>query len=116
MFEFFRNMGQMAGLMRNLPKIQEEMAKMQASLGQITAEGDAGAGMVKAKVNGKLELVGLTVSDEAMKLQDREMLEDLVRGAVNQALNKAREAIGAETAKVGASLGLPPGFKLPGVG
>jgi DNA-binding YbaB/EbfC family protein len=116
MFEFFRNIGNMASLMRNLPKLQEEMAKMQASLAQITAEGDAGAGMVKVKANGKLEVTALTISDEAMKLQDREMLEDLVRGAVNQALNKAREAVGAETAKVGAAMGLPPGMKLPGMG
>lgn len=116
MFEFFRNMSQMAGLMRNLPKIQEEMARMQANLGQIVAEGDAGAGMVKARVNGKLELTALTISEDAMKTADREMLEDLVRGAVNQALNKAREAVGAETARMGASLGLPAGMKIPGVG
>jgi DNA-binding YbaB/EbfC family protein len=116
MFEFFRNIGQMAGLMRNLPKIQEEMAKMQAALGQISAEGDAGAGMVKAKVNGKMELIALTISEDAMKTADREMLEDLVRGAVNQALTKAREAVGAETARVGASLGLPAGIKMPGMG
>lgn len=116
MFEMFRNMGQMASLMSNLPKIQEEMAKMQANLALITADGDAGAGMVKARANGKLEIISLTISDEAMKFQDREMLEDLVRGAINQALSKAREAIAAETARLGASLGLPPGFNLPGMG
>jgi DNA-binding YbaB/EbfC family protein len=116
MFEFFRNMSQMAGLMRNLPKIQEEMARLQANLAQITAEGDAGAGMVKARANGKLEVTGLTICDEALQSGDREMLEDLVRAAVNQALNKAREAVGAETARMGASLGLPAGMKLPGMG
>ena len=116
MFDFLRNMGQMASVLRNLPRLQEEMSQMQARLSQVVAEGDAGAGMVKAKANGKMELIGLAISDEAMKFQDREMLEDLVRGAVNQALNKAREAVAAETAKMGASLGLPAGFQLPGQG
>lgn len=87
---------------------------MQERLGQIVAEGDAGAGMVKAKATGKLEIVGLAISDEAMKLNDKEMLEDLVRGAVNAALNKAREKVAEETGKLGASLGLPAGFKMPG--
>lgn len=116
MFEWFRNMGNLASLMGNAGKIQEEMSKLQAAIAQITAEGDAGAGMVKAKVSGKLEVLALKLSDEAMKLQDREMLEDLVRGAINQALNKAREAVAAETAKMSATLGLPAGFKLPGMG
>ena len=116
MFEMFKNMVAMAGLLRNLPKIQEQMAQMQARLAQIVVEGDAGAGMVKAKANAKMELVGLTISDEAMKLADREMLEDLVKGAVNQAFAKAREAMAEESGKLGESLGLPPGIKVPGLG
>jgi DNA-binding YbaB/EbfC family protein len=116
MFEWFRNLGSMASLMGNVGKIQEEMAKLQAALAQITVEGDAGAGMVKVKANGKLEVQSVRISDEAMKLQDREMLEDLVRGAINQAMSKAREAAAAETAKMGVALGLPAGFKLPGMG
>ncbi|MBY0229190.1 MAG: YbaB/EbfC family nucleoid-associated protein [Gemmataceae bacterium] len=116
MFEFFRNIGRMTSLLRDMPRLQEEMAQMQAKLGQLVAEGDAGAGMVKAKVNGKMELMSLAISDEAFKMGDKEMLQELVRGAVNQAIGKAREAVAAETAKVGASLGLPPGFKMPGQG
>src|SRR3954471_2840316 len=100
MFEMFKGMGQMAGLLGKLPKIQEEMAKLRDRLDQISAEGDAGAGMVKAKVNGKGDLVGLKISDEAMKFNDREMLEDLVRSAVNQAITKARELATEETGKV----------------
>jgi DNA-binding YbaB/EbfC family protein len=116
MFDMFKNMGAMAGLLSNLPKIQERMKEMQSRLAQIVVEGDAGAGMVKAKANGRMELVGLTISDEAMKLNDREMLEDLVKGAVNHALTKAREAMAEETGKLGESLGLPPGIKIPGMG
>jgi len=114
MFEMFKNMGQMAGLLGKMGKIQEEMAKLKGRLDEISAEGDAGAGMVKAKVNGKGDLVGLKISDEVMKLNDREMLEDLVRSAVNQAITKARELAAEETGKVASGLGLPPGMGLPG--
>jgi len=116
MFDLFRNMGQMAGLMRNLPKIQEEMGKMQERLGQITAEGDAGAGMVKVKVNGRLEVLSVVLTEDAMKGGDREMLETLIKVAANQALAKAREAVGVETQNMAATLGLPQGMKLPGMG
>src|SRR5437879_4603330 len=93
MFEMFKNLGALPGLMRNMGRMQEEAAKMQQRLAASVVEGDAGAGMVKAKANGKLELLGVTISEEAMKLQDREMLEDLIRAAVNQAFAKAREAM-----------------------
>lgn len=116
MFDMFKNMGAMAGLLGKLPKIQEEMQQMQARLAQIVVEGDAGAGMVKARASGKLELLGITISEEAMRLNDREMLEDLVKGAVSQAFAKAREAAAVEAGKMGESLGLPAGLKLPGLG
>jgi DNA-binding YbaB/EbfC family protein len=116
MFDMFKNMGAMAGLLSNLPRIQEQMQALQARLGQISVEGDAGAGMVRARVNGRFEVLGVTLSDEALKLNDREMLEDLIRSAVNQAMNKAREAIAVETGKMSETLGLPPGLKLPGIG
>ncbi|MFO0881021.1 MAG: YbaB/EbfC family nucleoid-associated protein [Gemmataceae bacterium] len=116
MFDMFKGMGQLAGLMRNLPKLQEEMAQMQERLAQVSAEGDAGAGMVKVKVNGKFDLISCTLSDEALKLNDREMLEDLIKAAVNQAMARAREAIQQETARLASGLGLPPGLQLPGLG
>jgi nucleoid-associated protein EbfC len=116
MFDMFKGMGQLAGLMKNLPKIQEEMAQMQERLAQVSAEGDAGAGMVKVKVNGKFDMVSCVLSDEALKLNDREMLQDLIKAATNQAVAKARDALQEETGKMAGNLGLPPGFKLPGMG
>jgi DNA-binding YbaB/EbfC family protein len=109
----FEKLGQIASLMKNLPKMQEEMAKMQAALGKILVEGDAGGGMVKAKVNGHMEVVACTISEDAMK--DRELLEDLTRAAINQAIQKAKQAVAEETSKMAGSmgLGLPPGFQLP---
>src|SRR5215213_6798146 len=107
MFDMFKNMGQLAGLMRNLPNIQKEMARMKERIGLITAEGDAGAGMVKVRFNGKMELLSVTLSDEALKGDDREMLETLIKAAVNQAIVKVQEAVAAETQSMAANLGLP---------
>jgi hypothetical protein len=112
----FDKLGQLAGLMRNLPKIQEEVGKFQQRIGQLVASGDAGAGMVTVTVNGRMEVLRCLLSDEVMKLNDREMLEDLIRAATNQALDKARELVQEETGKMAAGLGLPPGMGLPGLG
>jgi nucleoid-associated protein EbfC len=112
----FKEIGQIAGLMKNLPKMREEMSKLQERLGQIVAEGDAGAGMVRATVNGHLEVQKLTLSDEAVKMNDKEMLEDLIASAINHALKKARQLVAEETSKMATGLGLPPGLNLPGLG
>ncbi len=110
----FKELGQMMGLMKQLPKIKEEMERLQQRLAQVSAEGDAGAGMVKVRVNGKNEVVSCAISDEA-KAGDREVLEEMVRGAVNQALAKVRILAAEETQKMAASLGMPPGMDLPGL-
>jgi DNA-binding YbaB/EbfC family protein len=107
--------GQLAGLMNNLPKIKEEMDRLQQRLGQLVADGAAGGGMVKARVNGRLEVLSCVLTEEAMRQGDREMLEDLITAAVNQALQKARQLVAEETAKLATGLGLPPGMKLPGL-
>jgi len=115
MFDMFKGLGQFASVMRQLPKIKEEMDRLQERLGRITAEGDAGAGMVKVRVNGRLEVLGFTLSDEAMRGNDREMLEDLLKAATNQALEKARQQVAEETGKMASGLGLAPGMNLPGM-
>jgi DNA-binding YbaB/EbfC family protein len=111
----FKEMGQIAGLMGQMPRIREEMEKLQQRLPQLSAEGDAGAGMVKVRVNGRLDVTACQISDEIMKSGDREMLEDLIRGATNQAIAKVRQQIAEETAKMASSIGLPPGMGIPGV-
>ncbi len=111
----FKEIGQMMGLMKNLPKIREEMGKLHERLGQVSAEGDAGAGMVKARCNGHLEVQAVTLSDEAARLNDKEMLEDLITAAVNQALKKARQLVAEETGKMASGLGMPQGMNLPGM-
>ena len=112
----FKELGQIASLMKQLPKIKEGVERFQQSLGQITAEGDAGAGMVKVRINGRMEVLSCAISEECMKLNDREMLEDMIRAATNQALQKARVMVADETSKMATGLGLPPGMALPGMG
>jgi DNA-binding YbaB/EbfC family protein len=111
----FGQLGQFASLMKNLPKIREEMDKFRAKLGTLTAEADAGGGMVKVKINGNMEVLRCQISDDLWKLNDREMLEDLVRGATNQAIHKMQQLIAEETSKMASGLGLPAGMGLPGL-
>src|SRR5262245_50722315 len=115
MFKGLGQLGQFAGLLGQLPKIREEVDKLQQRLPQLVADGDAGGGMVRVRANGKMEIVACTLTDDALKLNDREMLEDLIRAAVNQALAKARQQVAEETSKMAAGLGLPPGLGLPGL-
>jgi nucleoid-associated protein EbfC len=113
--DFLNNLGQFASLMKQLPRIREEMERMQQRLGQLTADGDAGGGMVRVRVNGRMEVLACQLSDEAMQLGDREMLQDLIRAATNQALARARQLAAEEAGKMAQGLGVPPGLNLPGL-
>jgi DNA-binding YbaB/EbfC family protein len=112
-----KEMGQIANLMQQLPRIKEEMEKLQQRMGQLVAEGDAGAGMVKVRVNGRYEVLAVQLTDEAFKGNDREMLEDLVKAATNQAIARVRQLVADETTKMATGLGLPAGMgmNLPGM-
>ncbi|CAN5552864.1 YbaB/EbfC family nucleoid-associated protein [soil metagenome] len=115
-----KELSSMMSLLGNKSKIQDEMAKFQQAVGQLTAEGTAGAGYVTVKVNGQMSVLSVRISDEAMALNDHEMLEDLIVAATNQAFSRVRDLIASETSKMTASLGLPAGMLggmgLPGVG
>jgi len=110
-----KELGSLMSLMSNRGKLQEEAAKLQQFVAQLTAEGTAGAGMVTVRVSGKMEVLGIKIGEDAWKLNDREMLEDLIAAATNQALAKVREELATETAKMASNLGLPPGM-LGGMG
>ncbi len=109
----FEGLGNIASLFTQLPKIKAEMAQLKQRLEQIVVEGTAGGGMVRAGVSGTLELLECRLSDEAMNLGDKEMLEDLIRAGINQGMEKARQQAAEEARKVATSLGLPAGFNLP---
>ncbi len=115
----FNELGAMMKLMGNKNKIQEEVLKLQSFINNVSAEGKAGAGYVTVRVNGRMEILNVTISPEAMALNDREMLEDLIAAATNQALNKAKVVVAEETAKMATNVGLPAsmlGGGLPGLG
>src|SRR6476660_4442263 len=112
----FDKIGQMMGLLKNMPKLQAAMAEMQQKLGQISVEGNAGAGMVIVTANGRLEVTRCVISEEAMKLNDRDMLADLVTAAVTMAMAKAREEVAKASQSIAQDAGipLPPGM-MPGM-
>jgi nucleoid-associated protein EbfC len=111
-----KDLGQLVSLMTKLPsmdKIKEEAERMQQRLAEITAEGDAGAGMVKVRINGRMEILQCQISSEA--LADKEMLEDLIAAAVNQAIARVRQLTAEETGKMASNLGIPAGMNIPGL-
>jgi DNA-binding YbaB/EbfC family protein len=104
--------GQVAGLMQQAQKMQENMKRMQDELAATEVEGQSGAGMVKVTMSCKHD-VRRVVIDPSLVGDDKEMLEDLVAAAFNDALRRAEEVSQQKMASVTAGLPLPPGFKLP---
>lgn len=105
----------MAGMMKQIQKMQEKMQQVQEDLEHRTVVGEAGGGMVKATANGKQRLTGLSIEREVIVPDDREMLEDLILSAVNKALEESQRVAQEEMAKVTNGM-MPniPGLNLPG--
>jgi hypothetical protein len=104
--------GNIGNLLKQAQAVQENLQKAQAQVAQITATGEAGGGMVKVTVNGKHEAVRVQI-DPALLTEEREMLEDLVAAAINDATHKVGVAVSEKMAGAMAGLQLPPGMKLP---
>ncbi|MFN3781740.1 MAG: YbaB/EbfC family nucleoid-associated protein [Candidatus Kapaibacteriota bacterium] len=81
-------------------KFQEEMQQIQKESESKFYFGDSGAGLVTAKVSGKLEVVNINITKEAMELNDKSLLEDLIVGAINKALEKAKEEAARNLQKI----------------
>ncbi|MEM9058988.1 MAG: YbaB/EbfC family nucleoid-associated protein [Pseudomonadota bacterium] len=110
----FKGLGDMGKLMKQAQEMQAKMAEATEKMAEMTAEGSAGAGMVKATATGQGEVKSLTVDPSLLEsAEDKEVLEDLIVAAINDAIKQAREAGQAEMAKVTEGLPLPPGMKLP---
>ena len=104
--------GNIGQLMKQAQMMQENMRRMQESLATLEVEGQSGAGMVKVQMTCKHEVKRVTI-DPSLVGDDREMLEDLVAAAVNDAVNKADAASQQRMSSVMAGVNLPPGFKMP---
>lgn len=104
--------GQLAGLMQQAQKMQENMKRMQEQLGAIEVEGQSGAGMVKVVMSCKHDVKRVTI-DPSLVGDDKDMLEDLVAAAFNDAVRRVEATTQEKMASVTAGMPLPPGFKLP---
>ena len=100
-------------IMAMAQNVQAELQKAQASLDTIEVEGAAGGGLVKVRASAKGRIIGLSIDDSLIVPAEKQMLEDLVIAAFNDARAKADAASGAEMSKMSAGIPLPPGFKLP---
>lgn len=100
-------------IMRAAQSVQEQMQAAQAKLDSIEVEGMSGGGMVKVRASAKGRVIKVDIDPSLMREQDREMLEDLIAAAFNDARGKADVAAQAEMQRMSAALPLPPGFKLP---
>ena len=97
-------------------KIQQQMNDVQVTLDSLEVEGTAGGGLVKIRATAKGRILGVSIDDSLIVPEDKQMLEDLVTAALNDARAKADQAAEAEMQKAQSGMGLPPGFKLPGMG
>ncbi len=104
--------GQLAGLMKQAQAMQDNMKKMQDQLATIEVEGQAGAGMVKVIMTCKNDVKRVTI-DPSLLGEDKDMLEDLIAAAFNDAVRKAEATSNEKMSGMTAGLPLPPGFKLP---
>jgi hypothetical protein len=104
--------GQLAGLMKQAQQMQENLRKAQEELGSIEVEGQAGAGMVKVVMTCKHDVKRVSI-DPTLMGDDKEMLEDLIAAACNDASRRVEAATQEKMAGFSAGFNLPPGMKLP---
>jgi DNA-binding YbaB/EbfC family protein len=103
---------QLAGLMKQAQAMQENMKQAQDAIAAMEVEGQAGGGMVKVVMTGRHDVKRVTIAPSLLS-EDKDMLEDLVAAAMNDAVRKVEAASQAKMAGMTAGLPLPPGFKLP---
>ena len=99
--------GNMQQLARQAQKLQQQMTKVQEDLDAREFEASAGGGVVTAKVNGKKELLSLTIKPEAVDPEDVEMLQDTILAAVNEAMREAGETCEREMGKLTGGMSIP---------
>ncbi len=106
-------MTNLSDMMQKAQVMKQKMEEMQVKVLDMEVEGQAGAGMVKVVANGKGEIKKLDIDPSAIDPNDKELLEDLVIAAVNDAKSKGERMVAAETQKIMSDMGLPAGLDLP---
>ena len=103
--------GGLGGLMKQAQQMQDNMKRAQEELANVDVEGAAGGGMVKITMSCKNDVKRVAI--DASVMDDREMLEDLIAAAMNDAVRKAEAVSSAKMSGFTQGMGMPPGFKLP---
>jgi len=103
---------QLAGLMKQAQQMQDNMKRAQEELAQTEVEGQSGAGLVKITMTCRHDVKRVTIDDSLLG-EDKDMLEDLIAAAINDAVRRVETVSQEKLAGVAGGLGLPPGFKLP---
>ncbi|MEE4153114.1 MAG: YbaB/EbfC family nucleoid-associated protein [Erythrobacter sp.] len=106
----------MAAAQQAAETIQKQMNEMQAKLDSIEVEGTAGGGLVKVRASAKGRILGVQIDDSLMKPEEKNIVEDLVTAAFNDARDRADRVSAEQMKEMQGSMGLPPGFNLPGLG
>ena len=97
-------------LMKNFGNIQARIKELQGKLGDIKVTGFAGGDMVRVEMNGHFEVLSVSISEDAVSPEERDMLQDLVCAAMTDALSKIKEAVRLEMSSLTGGLPLPPGL------
>ncbi len=105
-------MTDIAGLMQQAKKMQEQMLKAQEELALMEVTGEAGAGLVKVTINGRHEVKNVDIDDSLLK-EEKEIIEDLIAAAMNAAVKNVADNNKNQLSGMASGLNLPEGFKLP---
>lgn len=100
-------------MMKQAQEAQAKIADMQNKLEEMETEGTSGGGMITVQMNGKFALRKITIDKSLIDPNEKEMLEDLIVAAFNDAKGKVEASANDQMAKIAGGLGLPPGMKLP---
>jgi len=101
------------GMMKKAKEMQTKMQDLQAEMASLAAEGQAGGGLVKVTLGGDGKARAIAIDSSLMKEEEKEILEDLLLAAYNEAKEKIETAIAEKTQAITAGLPIPPGLKLP---
>jgi nucleoid-associated protein EbfC len=105
----------MVKIMKQLGDMQKKMEAAQTELSAISVTGEAGGGLVRVTMSGRGDVRGISIDDTLMVPKDRELLEDLIMAAMQDAKGKADTAAQSRMADVTAGLPIPPGMSIPGL-
>ena len=106
-------MNNMSQIMKQAKAMQEKMAEMQKKIEETEIEGSSGGGAVKIVMNGKHEVKNLFIDPSVVNSDEKEVLEDLIIAALNDANKKIAENTNDQLGSISGGMGLPPGLKLP---